>query len=85
MNERSITARRRKVTGRKTNQLRVNGHVPAVVYGFEIEPTNLTLSRNDLERLYTDAGESTVIALQVNGTDHPVLIQDIQQEMLKMY
>lgn len=78
----TIEARSRELTGRKTNQLRAQGTVPAVMYGFETEPTSVELHRNDLERLYKEAGESTVVQLTIDGSEHPVLIQDIQRDPL---
>lgn len=78
----TIEARPRELTGRKTNQLRAQGAVPAIMYGFETEPTSVELERNDLERLYKKAGESTVVQLSVGGSEHPVLIQDIQRDPL---
>ncbi|MFH1711920.1 MAG: 50S ribosomal protein L25 [Patescibacteria group bacterium] len=78
----SITAQTRESFGRKTNKLREEGNVPAVVYGFEIEPINVTVARNDFDKLYEAAGESTVIDLEVDGNKHSVLIQDIQRNPL---
>jgi len=78
----TITAEKRDIAGRKTDILREQGQVPAVMYGFETEPTNITLDRNALEKLYGQAGESTVIDLAVEGADHNVLIQDIQRDAL---
>lgn len=80
--EYSINAAARTETGRATNNLRAQDQVPGVVYGFEIEPVNLTVDRNTLERLYTDAGESTVIDLKVGQESYSVLIQDIQRDPL---
>ena len=75
----TITASTRTISGRKTNQLRAEGEVPAVMYGFETEPTSLKLDRNNLERLLSKAGTSTVIKLDVEGSAHDVLIQEIQR------
>lgn len=82
MPQMTIQAKPRIVSGRKTNQMRAEGTVPAVVYGFEIQPTNVELSRSDFDRLYKNAGESTIIDLSVDGASHPVLIQDIQRDPL---
>jgi large subunit ribosomal protein L25 len=75
-----LAAQKREEKGRKTNALRVEGKVPAVVYGFEVEPISLTVDRNEFERLYGQAGESTVLSLQVDGSSFDVLIQDIQRD-----
>lgn len=85
MTDFSITAKARETMGRKTEALRVEGQIPAVLYGFEVEPTNIALDRSELERLYTKAGVSTVVTLDVDGTAHNVLIQDIQRDPLTEY
>lgn len=82
MDHMTLSAKAREEKGRKTNVLRAEGQVPAVVYGFAIEPTSITVDRSDMERLYTKAGESTVVDLDIDGTVHPVLIQEVQRDAL---
>ncbi|MBU1126449.1 MAG: 50S ribosomal protein L25 [Patescibacteria group bacterium] len=78
----SITAESRSIRGRATDQLRANGKVPGIVYGFEIEPVNIELDRNELERLYENAGESSLVDLKVGNEIYSVLIQDLQRDPL---
>lgn len=78
----TINADARSEMGRKTNSLRAEGKIPAVVYGFDIEPTNVTLDRNEMERVYREAGESTILNVAIDGKEHSVLIQDIQRDPL---
>lgn len=80
MTQFAITAEKRAVCGRKTKTLRADGQVPAVMYGYDIEPTNVTVERNDIEKLYRAAGESSVIELDLAGEKSPVLIQDLQRD-----
>jgi ribosomal protein L25 (general stress protein Ctc) len=56
-----IEAKTREARGRKTSALRSEGMVPAVMYGFETEPTNIVLDRNAFVKVYSQAGESTVV------------------------
>ena len=78
----TLLAEIRDIKGRKTDSLRREGKVPGVVYGFEIESTNITIDRNEMERFYRLAGESTVLNLEINGENHEVLIQDIQRDAI---
>ena len=82
MDQFTLTADVRETLGRKTDYLRAEGNVPAVVYGFDTEPVNLTLDRNAVEKMYGNAGESTVIDLQAGGKNYNVLIQEIQRDAL---
>lgn len=81
----TLTAAPRTVMGRKTYSLRVEGIVPAVVYGAMEKPLNIQMERNVFVRLYKEAGESSLIELQVDGQKSPmhVLIQDIQVDPLR--
>ncbi len=77
-----IEAKTREAKGRKTNVLRDSGLVPAVMYGFETQPKNIVLDRNAFVRVYKQAGESTVVDLEIEGVNHPVLIAEIQRDPL---
>lgn len=82
MTHTTLHAEARTVTGRKTDQLRADGLFPAVIYGFGITPTNVTIDRNAFIKTYAAAGESTVVDLDVGGTVHPVIIVDVQRNPL---
>ncbi len=85
MDQLTISAKARTLKGRKTDALRGEGAIPAVVYGFNTEPTNITVDRNEMERLYQTAGESTVVALEVEGKTVNVLLQDYQRDALTSF
>ncbi len=78
----TIQATAREIRGRETDALREQGIVPAIMYGFGTEPTNISVDRNALEKAYSEAGESTVLVLDLNGEKHNVLIQDLQRNPL---
>ncbi len=82
MSHARIEAKTREIRGRKTVALRAEGQVPAVMYGFETEPKNIVLDRNAFTKVYGQAGESTVVDLEIEGTKHPVLISEIQRDPL---
>lgn len=72
----------RDITGRKTDGLRADGAVPAVVYGFGTEPTNITIDRNAFVKVLAAAGSSTVVDLTVGDKVHQVLIGEVQRNVL---
>lgn len=57
--------------------LRAAGKLPAVLYGPEMESTPIALDHRQFERLWREAGESTVITLTGLDKDHDALIHDI--------
>ncbi len=64
--------------------LRESGSIPAVLYGPEIDPVSISFDYNTFDKLYSEAGESTMIDVVVDGAE-PVksLIQDIQYDPVK--
>ncbi len=82
MSHAQIVAKTRELRGRKTGILRDQGQVPAIMYGFDTAPKNITLDRNAFMKIYAQAGASTVVDLEIEGTKHPVLITDIQRHPL---
>jgi large subunit ribosomal protein L25 len=82
MQHATIDAQKREITGRATDALRAAGSVPAVMYGFGTEPTNIVVDRNAFVKVYAQAGESTVVDLTIDGVAHPVLIADVQRDPL---
>lgn len=77
-----LEAKTRDVFGKDNSSLRQAGRVPAIVYGYGIEPTPISLKLKDLRSVYAKAGESTIIDLQFEGEKEPtkVLIKDVQRE-----
>jgi large subunit ribosomal protein L25 len=80
-----LQAQPRDLKGRKNFALRIEGKVPAVVYGAGVKPLDIAVDRAILTRLFSTTGESTLIDLQVAGAKQgqPVLIQDLQYDPLR--
>lgn len=77
----TINAQSRTEKGRKTNNLRSQGQVPAIVYGSETEPISITIDRNAFLKVFKDAGESMIVELKIDDKQPlHVLIQDTQIE-----
>ncbi|MBP9828122.1 50S ribosomal protein L25 [Patescibacteria group bacterium] len=77
-----LSAENRSENGRHVNALRAEAKVPAILYGFGVEPTKIVVDRNAFNKIYAQAGASTVIDLELGGKSHPVLIADIQRDVL---
>ena len=86
MNQVSLKARQRTVTGKQvTKVLRRDGGLPAVVYGSGESPTSLTIDYHEFEGfLRKTMGESVVINLEIEGMeDKKALLRDIQRDYLR--
>ena len=74
----TLKTEKREITGKKVQKLRDEGKIPAVMYGQETEPVNLTVEYIPFEKIYEKAGESTLVHLKINSDEEiPVLISQI--------
>jgi large subunit ribosomal protein L25 len=79
----TLSVTRREKTGKGVRSLRRDGSIPAVVYGAHKESTPITLPERDFDRIFKEAGESTVVNLTGLGEDIPSLIHDIDRDPVK--
>ena len=73
----SLAVETRTVRGKKLESLRKGGKLPAVVYGPKEAATPLTIDRVTFEKMFKEAGESSVITLTGLGTPKEVLVHDV--------
>ena len=70
----------RELTRKANNQLRRQGILPGVVYGHNVEPSNVQMSRRDFEHVYLRAGSTSLVDLKIGGGKaRKVFIHDIQR------
>lgn len=73
----NISAKKREKT-LKLDAFRKEGGLVAVIYGQGKEALPIQLDRREFIRMYREAGDATLINLDVEGSKHSVLVQDIQ-------
>ncbi|MBU4480928.1 50S ribosomal protein L25 [Patescibacteria group bacterium] len=83
----TLTAKIRKEVGKKTKILRNKGILPAVLYGPKVANLNLEVDLKEFEKIYKEAGESSLLKLKVKSEklkveEFLVLIHDIQFDPL---
>ena len=74
----TLKATIRTATGKKADKLRSQDLIPAVMYGNKIASQNISVSYNEFKKVYSKAGESALVQLEVEGKKLNVLIHDIQ-------
>lgn len=80
----SLDTNRREILGKKVKTIRAQGITPGVLYGHGIENIMLSIPTKTLEKVYKQAGESTLLDLTVDGKDQrKVIIQDVQYDNVK--
>lgn len=78
----SLEAKIRQEKNRALDQLRAEGWIPSVVYGAPDEPQVISVPTRAFAKLFAQAGESSLIALTLDGKEVNVLVQDIQRDPL---
>ncbi len=79
----TLKAEKREVFGKKTKNLRRQGLIPAELYGRGVENLHLSVPVKDFVRAYKEAGEHSILHIEVEGKSHPVLIHSVQESQLK--
>jgi large subunit ribosomal protein L25 len=60
-------------------RLRREGRVPAIIYGYQVQPTAVSVGALDLyHALHTDAGRNVLLRLTVDGDEHLAVARDLQ-------
>ncbi|KKS65748.1 MAG: 50S ribosomal protein L25 [Parcubacteria group bacterium GW2011_GWA1_42_7] len=77
-----LKAESRKIAGKKNNQLRRTGQIPAVLYGHGIESQSVSVNSRDFKKSLSEAGETTILILDLDGKKHNVLIHDLSKDIL---
>ncbi len=83
MEKLSLKAQIRELSNKDLEAARKEGKIPAVVYGRGFENQHLFINDKEYNKIYSQAGESTIINLEIEGKDSlGVIIQDQQKHPL---
>jgi large subunit ribosomal protein L25 len=79
MSELVLSAQLRTKNGRAVKILRRDGLLPAFLYGKKIKSTPVQIDYRAFEKLFREAGESTLITLNLDGQPIKVIIHDVSK------
>ncbi len=77
-----LSVQKREILGKKVESLRQEGLIPAELYGHGSENIHLSVPAKEFSKLFKEAGESTIINLNLENKKLPVLIHDLQKNPL---
>ena len=78
-----LKAEPRVILGGKVKSLRKSGFMPAVLYGKGQESMNLQVPVKDFQKTLKEAGESTLVYLNLDGKVYPTIIHDVARDSVK--
>ena len=86
MSDYRLSAQSREEAGKGSSRRlrRLEGLVPAIVYGGKNEPKSIQLAHKDLKRaLEEEAFYSSIITLEIDGKEEPVILKALQRHPAK--
>ena len=74
----TLQTKPREITGKKVKALRKKGLLPGVVYSEGKPADSIELNLGEFQKVWKEAGESSIIELDMDGQKKNVLIKDVQ-------
>jgi large subunit ribosomal protein L25 len=78
-----VQAEKRTVIGKQVKALRREGKLPAVIYGYGIEPISIVLDTRSSSRILAKASTSTLITIELEGKQYPTLVREKQLDFIR--
>jgi len=78
-----IKAEVRTALGRKVKQIRKQGFIPATIYGKGLESKSVQFLGVELEKLFEEVGESTLVNLILENENLPILFRNPQYHVIE--
>ena len=78
-----LKASKRDITGKQVKALRRAGKLPGVIYGRHTEPVVISMDAHEAGLALSKVGSSTLITIDVDGTDFPALVRERQRDYIK--
>ena len=81
----TILQAKKRDKGRRSSlsQLRDNGAIPGVVYGYQMESTSISLDARAFAKVLAEIGSKSVFQLDVEGTKVNAVLTEMQRSALK--
>ena len=78
-----IEATKRTVIGKQVNTLRRESKLPGIIYGSKIDPIAITMDLKQATRVLNNTTSSSVITINVEGTEYAALVREKQRDVLR--
>lgn len=78
-----LQATPRTATGRQVRALRRAGQLPAVIYGHNMKPLNISMDAHEASLVLGRLTSSSLISIEVGGKEYPSLVRERQRNHVK--
>ncbi len=80
-----LKATKRAVTGKQVQQLRRQGLLPGVVYGYKMEPTPISLEAHNAGLVLPKLTSSSIVTIELEGKQIAALVREKQKNFIKNF
>ena len=77
MGQYKLKAQKRDITKKKVKNLRKSGFIPAAIFGYNGN-FNIQLDSKEFNKIYDEAGNTSVVDIDLDGKTHSVYISEVQ-------
>lgn len=63
----TLNAQERNISGKQVSQLRQKDLIPAIVYGKDEKNESITVDKKEFQKIYKSVGENTLIDLKIEN------------------
>jgi large subunit ribosomal protein L25 len=74
-----LAAEKRTVLGKQVKKLRKQGILPANIFGKDFKSLSISVQANDFTKVFSEAGETGVVYITVDGEEIPTLVKEVQK------
>lgn len=67
----------------QVKKVRAEEKIPAVIYSVSDEASSVKVSEKEFNRVFKEAGTSSMITLKIDGEERPAIIKDVQKHPYK--
>jgi large subunit ribosomal protein L25 len=78
-----LKAEKRTVVGKQVKQLRRAGRLPGVIYGYNFEPTAISLDSHESQLVIPHLTSSSIVNIDLGGKLIPALVREEQKNYIK--
>lgn len=71
---------RNDVGSNASNRIRSSGHIPGVVYGYDIEPRTIVLDQREVNNILRNHGANVLLDLEIDGKKITSVIKELQRD-----
>ena len=78
-----IKATKRSVIGKQVRALRRQGELPAIIYGHNLKPVNISLNAHEATQVLNRITASSLVMIDLDGKEYPTLVRERQRNPVK--